>query len=102
MRGSLSRNFTATALGTLFAGRTKEELRGLSLLPIEATETTYGGEFEVLFGRKLSLVIYAQKKDRESQLITDRYNELTAGVYVRYGRVDTTAVEGGATAPIGR
>jgi hypothetical protein len=102
MRGSVTRNFTATTFGTVFAVRTKEELRGLSPFPIEATETTYGGEFEVLFGRKLSLVLYGQKKDRNSQLIIDRYNELTAGVYVRYGRVDTTAVEGGATAPIGR
>jgi hypothetical protein len=102
LRGNFTRNLTANSLASLYAIHTREELRGLSPTPVKADENTYGAEFEWLFGRKLSLVVYSQFKDRESQLITDRYDELTGGIFVRYGRVDTTAVEGGATAPIGR
>lgn len=102
LRGKFVRNFTASAFGTLYASRTREELRDLALVPVEATATTFGGDLEMLFGRKLSLVIYAEYKNQESDLIIDRYKEFTGGVYVNYGRVDSSAAQGGATAPIGR
>jgi hypothetical protein len=102
LRGKFVRRFTAAAFGTLYAWRTQEDLRDLALVPVEATTTTFGGDFEMLFGRKLSLVIYAEYKNQESDLIIDRYKEFTGGLYVNYGRVDSTAAQGGATAPLGR
>ena len=102
LRLRFTRNFTANALATVYATRTKEEVTEISPAPVDVTETTFNAEFEILFGRKLNMVVYVQHKNRESELITDRYQEFTGGVYVSYGRVDSTAAAGGATAPLGR
>lgn len=102
LRGTLSRYFTPNSIGTIYADRSKDELRGLSPEPIDSTKTSYGGDFEVLFGRKLGVTLYVQYNDVTSTLAIDQYDELTAGLFVRYGRVDSRAVQGGATAPIGR
>lgn len=102
VRGTLTRNFTSNSLGTLYAGHSKEDLSGLSMGSLKATKTLYGGDFEMLFGRQLSVLAYVQYQDLDSNSALDRYDEFMAGVYVRYGRVDARAVESGATAPLGR
>ena len=92
LRMQLSRSLTPRSQISIFAGHIRESLSGPG---VDANETNGGMELSLTFGRKLGLDLRVEHSERSSDDAAGDYSELSAGIFLRWGRV--TASGRGAT-----
>jgi hypothetical protein len=83
-RFSLTRSVTPRSRATLFASYSQEDL---ALLAGSSDELAVGGELSFTFGRNLGLDLRVEHRDRSSPLPVAEFSEISAGVFLRWGRI---------------
>src|SRR6185369_597104 len=96
-RTSVSRWVSARSELELYGNWSDEDLKDVN---VQSSETAFGLQLDMAFGRKMGFYALVEHRDRDSTIPTSRYKELAVSLYVRYGRVDPSLAEGGATAPL--
>jgi hypothetical protein len=72
--------FAPRASVTLFARLSEEDVEG-----IQSDETTYGARINFQLGRLTTLSVRAEHRDRDSDAVNGSYQEMAAGLFLRYG-----------------
>jgi hypothetical protein len=83
-RISVTRSMTPRSRATLFASFSQEDV---AVLPGSSDELAAGGELSFTFGRNLGLDLRVEYRDRTSPLPAAEFTELSAGVFLRWGRI---------------
>lgn len=84
LRLQVSRSLTPRSQITGFASHSRESLAGAG---IDADETSGGLELSLTFGRNLGLDLRLQHAERSSDDPAGEFSELSAGLFLRWGRV---------------
>lgn len=80
----VSRALTPRSQLAAFAGHSRESLSGAG---VDANETSGGLELSLTFGRNLGLDLRVAHAERSSDDPAGEYSELSAGLFLRWGRV---------------
>jgi hypothetical protein len=83
-RLSVTRSMTPRSRALLFASFSQEDV---ALLAGSSDELTLGGELSFTFGRNLGLDLRVEHRDRSSPLPAFEFSEVSAGVFLRWGRI---------------
>lgn len=83
-RFSVTRSMTPRSRATVFALWSQEDL---GLVPGSSDEVAIGGELGVTFGRNLGLDLRIEHRDRNSPLPVAEFSEISAGLFLRWGRI---------------
>jgi hypothetical protein len=83
-RFSLTRSMTPRSRASLFASFSQEDV---ALLAGSSDELAVGGELSFTFGRNLGLDLRVEHRDRSSPLPAFEFSEISAGVFLRWGRI---------------
>lgn len=89
LRAIVSRTLTPRSRGSLSAEYLKDDL------PValgKSTETILGAVYSYSIGAKLSLDAQAQMRNRDADFAAGSGDELSFGVFLRYGRTNTRAL----------
>lgn len=84
VRFQVSRALTPRSQISIFAGHARETL---SAAGVDSDETNGGAELSLTFGRKLGLELRVEHAERSSDDPAGSYSELSAGIFLRWGRV---------------
>jgi hypothetical protein len=84
VRANVTRALTPRSRAALFARFSQEEVPGFAF---DADETSAGAELSLTFGRNLGLDLRLEHRDRSSPLPAAEYSELSAGLFLRWGRI---------------
>lgn len=84
VRASISRALTPRSRAGVFARFSREDIGAGAF---DADETSVGAELGLSFGRQLGVELRVEHRERSSPLPVAEYSELSAGLFLRWGRI---------------
>jgi len=93
INASISRQMTSRSTISGFARYTEDSIDTPTAPTVDSEETVIGAQLSLAFGRMLSVDFIVQRRERDSDDAGGSFEELSGGVFVRYGttrRLGTT------------
>jgi hypothetical protein len=80
---SFNRLITTRSSFGLYAAYTEEKIDAVG--SVDSEETTLGAQLHLAFGRALGVELRVEHRERDSDLESGSYEELSGGIFLRYG-----------------